>query len=988
MSGQSAICPQCGKEVEGAGQVGSLTSFLLTDLLCSCRAKSRSLSGKDAAKLCPRCHKVIPDIRRAGSLTAFFFKDIRCACDSAASSLETRYIDGRLTERRQKHRATIVAKTQAMLASDAAAFVELGVGKVIGGSYRLVALAGEGGMGSVYRAEHIALKRDCAVKLIAPSIVSEATWKLFQKEAMTISSLTHPTICQVYDLGIHAGSLPFYVMDFVQGETLDQILTRQGPLSVGATAELYIKVMEGLAYAHRRGVVHKDIKPANIMLEKAADGHIQVRILDFGISELSDSAMSGGDGLLRNDIMGSAAYMSPEQFVKRKVEPTSDIYSIGCSMFETLTGLPPFAGEDMKVLEQAHARLPAPTLSSATSMFFPPEIESIVARCLEKDARLRYQHASELSIDLQNMLEHKPLQFARTAQLTLNAGDDAAAADSTRGFSVFALPPVAVIAVVCVSVSIVLGALGLFVFRDKLGGLDSQTGKKAGVDLGVLLPENDSVGPIVVSEGRVGSFGYRRERFLVMDKLPSNAGQLMRVLEISKAQDYGAIFEELAAAKIAGVRVTGPENARVLKQVARFFPALSYLAVPDLASVKLVSPRQLANLQYLEVLANGQQTIAVSSFDGFNNLLLPLAAVRMLDCSPQASKAKVKRLVFRGGKITADDMKETMKRFDFDSILLADCDLDVKVLEELAKAPKKIDLIVYKRTLKDIGLGPADLDRYGEKVAVYIFGDIEALSLEASSALRDFAPLPHSDQSQAEVGVKSDTVMVAEGPIVKGAFRAADASLLLDERNKMPPTAPHRMLIILKGDGLYSILSEHKVPGITGVVLACPQEPRVLKVFLQCYPDITFLKLSAMGAEAAEITKEFKHLEFLEVSPDSKKISEVVIARPWKSIAIQNSDKIEFKKKSAVRPKVAELAIFGSTIDGATIEQMLSAMELGKVYFQSCHFSEDALSAFARSPKKIEVELYERKKEFEQAKQIVARTKTGKVTVSVVCGRK
>jgi len=236
--------------------------------------------------------------------------------------------------------------------------------------------------------------------------VSQETWRLFQKEAKIISSLNHPTICQIYDLGIHAGCLPYYAMDFIKGFTLEELITRQGPLSVGATIELFLKVLDGLSYAHRHNIVHKDIKPANIMIERRKGSAAQVRILDFGIAELTDqSANLKGDESV--EIIGSAAYMSTEHLEGKVVDKTTDIYSVGCSIFETLTGSLPYEADSFDDLLTLHKSKDAPLLAEKTGVSFPLELEAIVKKCLHQNKEGRYQTAGELAIDLKRIIDRK-----------------------------------------------------------------------------------------------------------------------------------------------------------------------------------------------------------------------------------------------------------------------------------------------------------------------------------------------------------------------------------------------------------------------------------------------------------------------------------------------------------------------------------------------------------------------------------------------------
>jgi len=412
-------CSKCGREKGEPTGSGSFTSFLIGELTCNCDLNSKQKKGN---KLCPECNKIIPDIKRVGSLTAFIFKDLRCKCSETSNSfnksMATRFVDSTATARRKKSKATVLARTRFKLAAESAAFVNLAPGQVIGSTYELLTLAGQGGMGSVYKARHLSLDRESAIKFLSPSLVSQETWRLFQKEAKIISSLNHPTICQIYDLGIHAGCLPYYAMDFIKGFTLEELITRQGPLSVGATIELFLKVLDGLSYAHRHNIVHKDIKPANIMIERRKGSAAQVRILDFGIAELTDqSANLKGDESV--EIIGSAAYMSTEHLEGKVVDKTTDIYSVGCSIFETLTGSLPYEADSFDDLLTLHKSKDAPLLAEKTGVSFPLELEAIVKKCLHQNKEGRYQTAGELAIDLKRIIDQKELQFARDEFRTL-----------------------------------------------------------------------------------------------------------------------------------------------------------------------------------------------------------------------------------------------------------------------------------------------------------------------------------------------------------------------------------------------------------------------------------------------------------------------------------------------------------------------------------------------------------------------------------------
>lgn len=506
---QEIKCKKCHRRLLPSQNRGSFTSYLLADLSCNCgqRKEAETSGGRDSqGKFCKRCQKVISNVQRVGSVTAFFFRDMRCHCEvplivTAADAknskqpiLATRFHGRNLTDIRRKMRhATIMYTRDNRPAGDAAAFMELSPGQLIGGSYELMALSGEGGMGSVYRARHKVLGRECAIKFLAPSMVSEETWQLFQKEAKIISALNHNTICHIYDLGIHLtagdpGALPYYAMDYIQGETLDQAITEQGPLSLGAGLELFIKVCEGLSYAHRRGVIHKDIKPANIMLTGAgttAGQAVEVKILDFGISDLNDKpAMRANigigtgtgssvrkpakrsvdatqnnknnkndDGEMAADVIGSSVYMSPEQWRGRHQQPIdqrSDIYNLGATMYETLTGHPPFDGKTDEDMRRAHLELPPPLMRERTGMYFPLEIEAIVQKCLAKSPEARYQTASELMIDLERLQAEKAPQFAIAEIEALRAKEEEEGKGSKN--NILTSPVTILLSILCLSI--------------------------------------------------------------------------------------------------------------------------------------------------------------------------------------------------------------------------------------------------------------------------------------------------------------------------------------------------------------------------------------------------------------------------------------------------------------------------------------------------------------------------------------------------------
>lgn len=286
----------------------------------------------------------------------------------------------------------------------------LPAGTMIGGAYKVIAPIGKGGMGDVYRARHVVLQKDFAVKVLTGQELNNVNWLRFQTEAKVISKLDHKNVVKVYNLGLHNGDLPFYAMDLLEGEPLDGVISRLGPLDQKDAISIFLQVCDGLGYAHRHGVIHRDIKPANIMLIVESSDTPTVKLLDFGIAKLSTLENKAAQSLTApGEIFGSPYYMSPEQCLGLKVDARSDIYSLGCTIYESLTGRPPFKGENAFKTICMHQSEAAPTLSEVSGKFFSPAMEHLIAKCLRKKPEDRYQSMKEIEVDLLRLAQGKEL---------------------------------------------------------------------------------------------------------------------------------------------------------------------------------------------------------------------------------------------------------------------------------------------------------------------------------------------------------------------------------------------------------------------------------------------------------------------------------------------------------------------------------------------------------------------------------------------------
>jgi formylglycine-generating enzyme required for sulfatase activity/tRNA A-37 threonylcarbamoyl transferase component Bud32 len=258
--------------------------------------------------------------------------------------------------------------------------------------YRVVGLLGAGGMGAVYRAEHRLMKRSVALKVITPSLVKEpSTIERFRREVEAAARLAHPNIVTAYDAE-QAGDTHFLVMEFVEGVSLAQRVDRHGPPSVGQACDCIRQAALGLQHAHERGMVHRDIKPQNLML--AAEG--QVKVLDFGLARFASESSQATTLTHEHAVMGTPAFLAPEQSVDaHRADIRADIYSLGCTFYFMLSGQPPFPGSTFVELLTRH-QTQEPTAIEKLRPDVPPEVAAIVRRMMAKVPADRYQTPAEV----------------------------------------------------------------------------------------------------------------------------------------------------------------------------------------------------------------------------------------------------------------------------------------------------------------------------------------------------------------------------------------------------------------------------------------------------------------------------------------------------------------------------------------------------------------------------------------------------------------
>ena len=271
---------------------------------------------------------------------------------------------------------------------------ELTTGSTFAKRYTIIEELGKGGMGNVYKASDTELSEKVAIKLINPKIAADKkTIERFRNELKLARKIRHKNVCQMYDLN-RENEKYYITMEYVPGEDLKSFIRRSRQLSINGAISITRQVCEGLIEAHKHGVIHRDLKPSNIMIDREGN----VRIMDFGIARSLKSKSITGSGIM----IGTPEYLSPEQADGEDIDRRSDIYSLGVILYEIVSGQLPFQGDTPLSLAVKH-RIEKPEDPRTINSHIPESLSRIILKCLEKNREDRYQNASELLTDLNNI---------------------------------------------------------------------------------------------------------------------------------------------------------------------------------------------------------------------------------------------------------------------------------------------------------------------------------------------------------------------------------------------------------------------------------------------------------------------------------------------------------------------------------------------------------------------------------------------------------
>lgn len=371
------ICPDCGKKVSDEGG-GSMTSWIFRPSKCTC-------DDPDGSRRLARLSRTAPPQSAQAPAQRPYLQHGRQIALSASEE-----------ENRERSKRTPTASERTI------------IGEVLNDKYHVMSFIGRGGMSVVYRARHLHMQKDVALKFLRSHLLTDIdSVNRFRTEARAVSALNSKHIIKLFDLDVTAEHQPFLVVELLIGVSLADIVKEKGRVNQDDAVTWFCQIAEGLMDAHEQGVIHRDLKPSNVVIDDDT-----VKVFDFGIAKvLFTEGVERSKLTQTGEVFGSPMYMSPEQCRGLKLDGRSDIYSMGCLMYEVLSGAPPFTGQNIfDTLSKQCNEEPIPLSDLVEGL--SETLDYVVRRCLDKSPNARYQSAAELLKDLEDVRDHRKIQHA------------------------------------------------------------------------------------------------------------------------------------------------------------------------------------------------------------------------------------------------------------------------------------------------------------------------------------------------------------------------------------------------------------------------------------------------------------------------------------------------------------------------------------------------------------------------------------------------
>lgn len=371
---ENAICPIC-KNPKKSSSAGRLTQWIVA---CTCDlAELQVEGGQDiSVSICRECGKRIGE-GRSGSFTQFIFRFDICQCRVPSPIRRVLEVQ---PQKEEDYYVNLEEEPELVLDKS----------KFPTDRYKALSRLGAGGGGTVYLARDRLLNKLVAVKVLAMSQIKQLT--AFQEEAKATSKLNHASIISLLDFGLTDSEVPYMVLEHIPGSSLEEFISREGPMEWRVARYVFAQICDALDYSHTHMILHRDIKPSNILLFQNQTGYLDVKIIDFGIAKIKSE---GNNGEQSATMAGAPLYMSPDVGLGRAYDLRSEVYSLGCVLYEALTGKPPFEGDSAIQTLVMHAEDAPPLIGDRVDIEFPKQLGPIVAKSLEKSPKDRFQSMSE-----------------------------------------------------------------------------------------------------------------------------------------------------------------------------------------------------------------------------------------------------------------------------------------------------------------------------------------------------------------------------------------------------------------------------------------------------------------------------------------------------------------------------------------------------------------------------------------------------------------
>lgn len=355
-----------------------MTQFLS---VCKCELESSEFLEETPVKICAHCGKRIDD-GREGTITQFIFRAESCRCEEP----EPVWSDSKRPFKAQAFEGFLENQEEE---------VELDIADTSFPKkrYKPIKELGRGASGTVYLARDLMLTKKVAIKTL--HYLDGEQLIQFQEEARATSKLSHPNIIQILDFGCTSEGLPYMVLEYFKGKSLEEILKEKGRLNWDEASRIVSRICNGISYANERNIFHRDLKPSNILVSETNVDSIDVKLIDFGVAKVFEM-LGKTTEFQGKTLAGTPSYMSPDVFRGFTYSSASEVYSLGCVFYECLTGHPPFEAETSLETLSMHANHEPPSMQDIEGVNIPANVESVILKCLEKDPENRYQQANEL----------------------------------------------------------------------------------------------------------------------------------------------------------------------------------------------------------------------------------------------------------------------------------------------------------------------------------------------------------------------------------------------------------------------------------------------------------------------------------------------------------------------------------------------------------------------------------------------------------------